>query len=431
MEEKEIKALLEDVSKKNGEAIGTAVKASVADALKGVVTKELLVEEFGKAGLKADEIKTLSDAVVEQGKILKEIKDKANKVNEGKDIGELVYEQGEQLKKLSTTENKNDRHNFKINKTIVQRSSLASSTLGYRVPGIGQLPTRKTIMRSLFNNVSLSANDVRESNGVIRYIDQAAITRSAAAVAELAGRTVGTGNKPESAISWIERSITLETLADTIPVTKQSYRNLGFVAGEIDKMLRVNLALLEDTQLYSGDGNTPNLRGVYTAAPAVVLASLPQYQKVEGANLYDLIAALKVYIMNGAAATGKQSKYLPNYVVMNPADILKYKLLKATNGHYLLPPFISADGTSIDGIRVVEDSVVTVNTLVMGDFDYGTVYHEEEITIDMGLVNDQFLKNQWTIRAEQVEALLIRTVDEDAFVKVSDIDAAIAALELV
>jgi hypothetical protein len=77
---------------------------------------------------------------------------------------------------------------------------------------------------------------------------------------------------------------------------------------------------------------------------------------------------------------------------------------------------------------VVESSRVTANSLAIGDFSYGSVHQGEDVTIEMGLVNDQFLKNQWTIRAEQEIFLLIRNVDRDGFLKVSNIDAAISAL---
>jgi hypothetical protein len=295
--------------------------------------------------------------------------------------------------------------------------------MGIRIPGVGELATRKAVIRSLFTQYNYSPAQMAESNGVVRWMDQNAITRNAAAVAE-------NGTKPESAISWIERTESFQVLADTIPVSKQAYRHLGFVAQQINDLLNKNLELVVDGQIYDGSGVSPNLNGLLTVAPAQALdITLPGFGTVVDSNLYDLVSALRVAIMNGGAAgTGKQSKYMPNIVLMNPIDILKYKLSKAVDGHYLLPPFISADGTRIDNVLVVESSRVVANTLVIGDFSYGSVHQGEDVTIEMGLVNDQFLKNQWTIRAEQEIFLLIRNVDRDGFLKVSNIDAAIAAL---
>ena len=89
--------------------------------------------------------------------------------------------------------------------------------------GVLQLPTRNLVNGSGVSTVNLSEADVKESNGVIRYMDVNAETRNAA------------GNcwkNPEAGIcgsAWIERSATLQVIPDTIPVTKQAYRSLfGF-----------------------------------------------------------------------------------------------------------------------------------------------------------------------------------------------------------
>jgi hypothetical protein len=82
-----------------------------------------------------------------------------------------------------------------------------------------------------------------------------------------------------------------------------------------------------------------------------------------------------------------------------------------------------------EGIRIVESSQVAPNTMVVGDFRFGTIYDLEDVTVEMGWINDQFIKNALTILAEQRLALLIRTVDEPAFRKVTDIATALGELE--
>ena len=424
MDEKEFKQLLADAAKENGAAITEAVKKEVGAATKGLLTSEQLTAKLEELGLKDNAISKLAEAVEKQGTELRKMLEGNGKPRIVKSIDELVQENAEKIQKMATAD-KSETFRMRINanadKTIIERASVTNPTLGYRVPGMGQLPTRNLVMDQVFPTVNLSEADVKESNGVIRYMDVASETRNAAETAEK-------GAKPESAIAWQEYSDTLKVIADTIPVTKQAYRSLGFVAGEIDRLLRRNHALRKDKQLWDGDGINPNIKGIYTYAPAVNTANLPNVGGFTDANLYDLIANLSVYISNGSAATGKQGKYAPNVVLMNPADVLKYKLAKAVDGHYILPPFISADGKVIDGVRVVETAVVTKGTLLIGDFGYGTIYQSEDLVIEMGLVNDQFLKNQWTIRAEQELMLLVRNADLDAFLKVADIDVAVAAL---
>lgn len=428
MEEKEIQELLSKAAKENGQAIADSVKKEVEAATKGLVTSEVLAKRLEEAGLKDNAIKALTEAVEKQGLELQKMI--SGKQKESKSFDEIIAEKGEEIKKLSKEDGKVKLY-ISANKTMVERASVTNSTLGIRLPGMGQLPTRALVMESVIPQVQLSAQDIADSNGVIRYMDVTAETRNAAEVAELTGRTVGSGNKPESAITWQEYSANLQTIADTIPVTRQAYRNLSFVAGEIDRLLRRNHALRKDQQLYKGDGISPNIKGVYEYASAATLASLPGYQTTKEPNIYDLIASLKTYISNKSDATGAQSKYMPNVVLMNPADVYKQKVIKATDGHYVLPPFVSADGMRVDGVQVVETPVVTAGTLLIGDFSYATTYIEEGVVIEMGLVNDQFLKNQWTIRAEQILCNLVRNADVSGFAKITDIDAAIAALTLV
>lgn len=414
----EFKEIMEGISKTNGEFIESSVKKNVSEATKGLMTSEQLTAKLEELGLKDNAIAKLTEAVEKQGTELRKMLDGNNKSRIVKSIDELVHENSNSIKALADSDSGRFKMRISANadKTIIERASVSSSTMGYRLPTIGQLATRSLVMDQVFPTVNLSEADVKESNGVIRYLDVASETRNAAETAEK-------GTKPESAISWIERTAALQVIANTIPVTKQAYRSLGFVAGEIDRLLRRSHALRKDLQLYSGDGVSPNIKGIATYTTAATLSSLPNYQGLTDPNLYDLIANLSVYISNS-----KQGKYAPNVVLMNPADILKYKLAKAADGHYILPPFISADGKVIDGIRVVETSVVTANTLVLGDFAYGTIYQSEDLVIEMGWINDQFVKNQWTIRAEQELMLLVRNVDLDAFTKITDLNAAVAAL---
>jgi len=263
---------------------------------------------------------------------------------------------------------------------------------------------------------------------VISYVDVTAETNSAAETAEHAGVTVGAGNKPESAITWQEYTQALRVIADTIPVTRNSYKHLGFIAGEIDRLLRKNQAQRKDTQIYKGDGIAPNIKGIYTFTTAVTLASLPQYGAVIQPNIADLAVNLATYVSNKADASGAQSKYAPNVLFINPADALKF-LIKSNDGVYQLPPFMS--NGRVGNLTIIESPKVTVGTLMVGDASYGTIYQSEDVVIEMGLVNDQFLKNQWTIRAEQELCFLQRTADLGAFTKVTDITAAISALAIV
>lgn len=428
MEEKEIKDLIEGIAKTNGEAMSKAIEEKIGAATKGLITEAGLVASLEKAGVSAKSIKELTDAVEKQGTELNKMLNGGGN-RQVKSIDEILVEKAEAMKALSDGNEKTLK--FKINangaveKTMIGSSSLTGSSLSYREQSIGQLAAPNTVFDKVFRTVNLSEADLKASNGVITYMDVTAETNNAAETAETTSTSVGSNNKPESAITWQEYSASLRVIADTIPVTRNAYRHLGFIASEIDRLLRKNQAQRKDLQIYKGDGNSPNIKGIYTYTTAVVLASLPRYQNVYLPNLADLVMDLGVYVSNKSDASGAQSKYATNVIFINPADALKF-LEKGSDGHYVLPPFMM--NGKVGNMQIVESPKVTANTLMVGDASYGTIYQSEDVVIEMGLVNDQFLKNQWTIRAEQELCFLQRNADLGAFVKVTDVAAALAAL---
>lgn len=409
MDEKEIQKLLEGVSKKNGEAIAAAVKTEMEAAVSGLMKADELDKKFEALGLKKDTIDKLTKAIETQGEEMRKV---FTHKGEQKGWEQLVDEQADNIKKIATTSGRtNSINNVKIvlpgvKKTEVTRASVTDSTMAYRLTDVGQLPYLGMEISPLFRHVNVGPN----SNGIIRYIDQLAVTRNAAFTAESAV-------KPESVITWQEYTLALEKVADTIPVTKEAFADVGFIKSEVERLLSINLALIVDDELYDGSGVTPHLKGVYTSASTFNYAA---YTGVTAlwANIADL-----VMVMAMSLSSGKQSKYKANTVIINPADYLRFMILKDLNANSIGGTYL--DSLSKLGIKVVSSNQVTANTMVVGDFRYGTIYDLEGVTVEMGYINDQFVQNTFTILAEQRLGLLIRTVDADAFLKVTNITAAL------
>lgn len=425
MEKEEVEKLLAEVAKKNGEAISEAVKNQIGAATKGLITEAGLVEALTKAGVTDKSIKELTDAVEKQGMELNKMLTGGNKAV--KSLDEIVAEKAAQFVAIADGGGPDKGFKFKVNaeKTMIGSASVTGSSLSYREQAIGQLAAPNTVFDKVFRTVNLSEADLKASNGVITYLDVTAETNNAAETAETTSTTVGSNNKPESAITWQEYNASLRVIADSIPVTRNAYRHLGFIQSEIDRLLRKNQAQRKDLQIYKGDGIAPNIKGIYTYTTAVTLASLPRYQNVYVPNLADLVMDLSVYVSNKSDASGAQSKYNPNVIFINPADALQF-FAKGSDGHYVMPPYMQ--NGKVRNMTIIESPRVTANTLMVGDASFGTIYQSEDVVIEAALVNDQFLKNQWTIRAEQELCFLQRNADLGAFVKVTDIAAAIAAL---
>jgi HK97 family phage major capsid protein len=404
MDEKELKALLDGVAKENKAALKTELEHATA----GLMKADELASKLEAMGLTSKAINDLTEAVVKQGGDLAKFL-KGKEEGEKMDLRDQIKKNHDAIKSAVNSNGKFEMNISKgqmniVDKTQVARASVGSSTMAMRLPDIGQIAYLGTKLDGLFRHAPVSPS----SNGVIRYYDQNAITRGADSVAE--GAT-----KPESAISWIERTLNLEKIADSIPVTKEAFNDVYFIQSEIERLLNINLALKKDALLYAGDGISPNIKGVYTSAQTFNAATYSA--TVDQANIFDLMLTVKTDI-----ESGRQSKYTAGTVLLNPIDVLKMKLIKDSQGRYLVPPELA-------GLNVVESNQVTVNTMLVGDFRFGTIYDLEDVNVQMGWINDQFIKNAFTILAEERLGLLIRNVDATGFEKVTNVSAALAILE--
>ncbi len=305
------------------------------------------------------------------------------------------------------------KHEFNISLKATATTASVTSTITHRDNVLSPLASRKLTMSSLFRHISLG----KDTDGRVSYIDwdEATTARAAAMVAE-------GGTFPESTAAWEEFSIKLKKIGDTIPVTEEFGVDQARFRGELEEFLGTNVALVEDDQLLTGDGTGNNLTGVLTSASVHVQAS----RGISAPTLYDLIPILREGIVKG-----KGNKFRPDFVMMNLTEINNYKLKKDANENYLMPPFVSADGSVIDGILVIENNNMDDDTLVMGDSSKGRIYDAQEgYSIQIGYVDAQFKEDIKTLKARKRMALLIKNSEKAGFVKTSaaGLAADIAAL---
>jgi len=405
METKEVLDLLKGVADENK----AAVKQEINDAVSGLVKADELEEKINSiSDANNVSFKEVKDAIEAQGVAIESLKIKeADKV---KNIEDLINDVSEDLAKVVS--NRTGKTSFEI-KTDVTRASVTNHTLAMRLSEIGQLAYKATKLEPIFNSAVVSPN----SNGVIRYVDQQSLTRNAAFTAEAA-------QKPESAIVWQEYTETVQKIADTLPITMEAAADVNFIASEIRNFLLNNLNLKIDTDLYSGDGNSPNISGIYTKADTFTAAA----SGIGGANLFDLILKVQEDIVDGA-------QYVPNVALVGYDKYNSMLLNKeATTNAYIAPnwsaPVVMGGQPvmNVNGITVLPSASVTANTMVVGDFNFATIYNLGGISVDMGWIDKQFIENMMTLRAERRLAMLVRNAHTDAFRKVADVDAALTTL---
>lgn len=405
----------------NEQKVFLALKKMVAEVKSeipaGTITKEeaqALIDQIKKDVDKAHgdaaedlkrQIKGLEDILVKQGEVLNAIQ----LSGKGEQVKTLLQVVKDNEKELKASTKKGNDHTFVI-KADTLRSSITSNAAAQDLTDIGQLATRQLTVYDLFRKVPVSP----DRNGTVRYVDWDAdtIARAAAAIAE-------GGTFPSSTAKWRVYTLNLEKIGDSIPMSEEFMYDASTFAAELENFLKVNVAIKVDTDLIGGDGSSPNLNGLLNQVDAYTAAAAG----IADASLYDLVVKVREAITKPYG-----SKYSPNIALMNITDINRMKLKKDANNNYILPPFYDKAGNVIDRVTVIECNTITANSMVVGDSRYGAIYEEPGVTVQTGFATGDFESDMMTIKARRRMNLLIRKADKTGWLKVTDIDAAIATL---
>lgn len=299
-------------------------------------------------------------------------------------------------------------------KALTNRASVSDSKKANTISSIGQLAVRKMPMLELIPEVSMLSND---DNGTVYYYDwnESTISRAAAMVAE-------GGTFPESSAKWKWYEVKMKKIGDSIPVTEEFMEDAAPFAAELDSFVETNVMLEEDRQLWNGDNVDENLKGLKTSS----IEFVPQPAGIQDANIFDLAIKMKSRITSVGG-----NKYMPNYILANSNVIDDMILEKDANNNYLRPDFLSftAEGYPIiKGMIVVENNELGDNEIQIGDIRFAKRHSKTGYVISRGLVNNQFLEDKETIKIRKRTLLLVRAVDEGAFMKCTDINAALITL---
>lgn len=215
----------------------------------------------------------------------------------------------------------------------------------------------------------------------IRYMEETTFTNNAAETAENTAMA-------ESALAYTERSQAVELIGTYIPVTEQQLEVTEFTQSIIDNRLTTMYRLREESQILSGDGVSPNILGFLNKAGLQTQA--------KGADpTPDAVYKLFTKLRGGSGAGFVE----PSLVVIHPNDWQDIRLLKDANGNYLWGSPAEAGPERIWGKAVVPTVAITEGTILSGDFMmFSQLYRRRAVRVDVGMVNDDFIKNKMTIK---------------------------------
>ena len=262
-----------------------------------------------------------------------------------------------------------------------------------RESGITRIVRRNPFILDLVNVGSIMSN-------VWEWVEQKNADGGAAMTAEGAA-------KSQADFDLVVASANVKKVTAYIKVTKEMLDDVELMRSEIDQELTELIQLKIDDQLLNGTGLTVNLVGINQNATAYAAGAFAL--AIPTPNNFD--------VLRTAINQVRVNLFEPNYIIMHPTDVTAMDLAKGTDGHYILPPFASNDGTVISGIRVVANTGVTIDNFLVGDFSKAGVRFKEGLTINVGYENDDFTKNLVTILAEARLVQRVKSNHYGAFVK--------------
>ncbi|CAB3921902.1 phage major capsid protein [Achromobacter mucicolens] len=264
-------------------------------------------------------------------------------------------------------------------------------------PAIQANPRQELRIRDLIPSVPVTGQSYT-------YFKELLHTRGAAPVAE--GAT-----KPQSNVTFEQKTDLVKKIAVWIPVSDEALDDVPQLFGYLQQLLRYDLKLEEEEQILKGDGTGNNLPGIMTQATAFN-AALGK----AGDTAIDTVRRA-IYQVR------KQAKLAADATVMTELDWMNIELQKDAQNRYLFANLQGFVTPILWGRPVITSDSMdegngtdTGGEFLVGNFQRGaTIYDRMSFLFKVGMINDDFIKNQRALLVEERLGLAVRR--NYAFVK--------------
>jgi len=219
------------------------------------------------------------------------------------------------------------------------------------------------------------------------------------------------GTKPQSNVTFEQKTDLVKKLAVWIPVTDETLDDVPQMYGYLQQLLRYDLKLEEEGQILKGDGLGNNLPGLMTDA----FVFDDDLSKASDTSIDTVRRA--IYQVR------KQSKLSADATVMTELDWMNIELEKDSQNRYLFANLQGFVTPILWGRPVVAsdsmdegDGATTGGEFLVANFQRGaTIYDRMNFLFKVGMINDDFVKNQRVLLVEERLGLAKRR--REAFVK--------------
>jgi len=216
------------------------------------------------------------------------------------------------------------------------------------------------------------------------------------------------GLKPQLDIDWVTRWAEPQKFAGWIKVTEEAIEDIPRLRDLIVNYLREKHDLFKESVVYT-----------YIAANSTTFVTpSPLADSVLMPTIMDVVNAMQLQIINTPNYTDEPD-FFGDVVLMNVADFYKYfGAAKDAFGRPLFENGYQGGRTfNYNGYTFVATTRIAVGSIELMDSTKIDVTTYSPYRVEIGWVNDDFIKNQFVILGESRGHIVIKNHDKRAFVK--------------
>ncbi|MCK5017839.1 MAG: phage major capsid protein [Candidatus Peribacteraceae bacterium] len=222
------------------------------------------------------------------------------------------------------------------------------------------------------------------------------------------------GEKPQ-----LDLDITVKTEAPVKAagyevLTEESIDDIPRMESNARSLLFKKYLLKRQNGILFGDGAGANPTGVTIIASAFNPLTWVG-DKILAPNLHDCVIAAANQIYTTTSYTDDVEFY-PNVMFVNPADFAALRVTKDKNNNYIFPSFSLFNDKTIDGIKIVSKNKIPAGYMLIGDFTKLNIIDYIAYSVRIGWINDQFIKNLFTMLGEGRFYVFVRALEQRGFI---------------
>lgn len=396
-------------AKKAAEQITKNIADLKANIEKGATKEELntqidAIKEVQKALISKEEYNKLEEEVVGLKDLVTELKEGKNMEldeNGFKALNKFIKDNHEKIKSLHSS--RSGVIEFKAPADVTTANGV--NTAPPSITGVQQAPLSNINLRD-FDVTSLTTN-VSTSLAAYPYTEAIPKDGDYSFLAE--GEV-----KPQMDFTWETNYAKPVKAAAWIRLTDESVQDVAGLQSVANDLLRKKHNLKKSNGILFGDGVSPNPKGATVYGRTFVAGDMAT--SIVKPNFMDVVNAC-ITDISTTHNYQDEMPYMANLVMVNPIDF--YKELVAAKDENGLPLYPSAslfNTVVIGGVTIIPEETIPSGKIFVCDMSKYNTTNYVPYTVQIGWVNDDFIKNQFVILGESRFHAFVKKLDEQAFI---------------